>query len=816
MGRGQIIITTKNDSNVLSNNVLKAVVDIDSLVKDFKVIDESGHAFSYKNVCMKWDGDCLQTNPLIDMAKNYLKDGMDIGQGNITYPTYLIPTEHGVKIPIYLGSQLLKVELINATNVIKTAKGLHMMYPLGSLNKNAKMNSLWEDQFEEHMWNISRTSANFLQIVPATSRSLVKEANGATTSVLPRFALTICLLVIFSVLCMMTTDWVLSKPFLAFGGVLSATFAVITAVGVLSTLGLQFIQIVSMMPFLIIGVGIDNMFIMVTTWRQCNQQLSIDDRMAKTLSDAAVSITITNLTDVVAFLIGAVSPLAGMRIFCIYAGVAIAFAYIYQITFFAACLAVSGVREEQGRHGVTCRRVVAKEQSPIFCDGGVPKDPALSSQRHHTHKYLLVIFFEKYYGPFVMHRYVRTATIMTIICMLAGAMYGCTQIKQGLSLHNLARDNSSAWKYYRKSNELEAFKPTINIIFTDKLKYWRIDEQEKIEQITRSFEESHFTFSANETESWLRAFTNYLSNNNDTRVMSKCEFMKKLEEFLNDRRYKKFKLDIVFNDDASQRKSIKASRLLMPSYGMKDSAAEKDLMLNMRQKAENSVYNVTAYAPIFVATEQYQNVLQYTLQILCYAILGMLFVTLIMIPHPLCSLWIILCAISIDVCVIGYMSLWGISLDILSMINLVLCIGFSVDFSAHIAYAFMTSPEEGTKRGIHALTKLGTPILQGGLSSIIAIFPLQSASVYIFRTFFKTLFLVMSMGLLHGLLVLPVILTQLQKFIPQTQYDAMNSDSTSYYPNSSVPTTYHPTLSNDVDETPTEEEEVVEMRVSSI
>ena len=39
------------------------------------------------------------------------------------------------------------------------------------------------------------------------------------------------------------------------------------------------------------------------------------------------------------------------------------------------------------------------------------------------------------------------------------------------------------------------------------------------------------------------------------------------------------------------------------------------------------------------------------------------------------------------------MAFWNDNLDIIAMINLVICIGFSLDFSAHIYYAFVSSSE---------------------------------------------------------------------------------------------------------------------------
>ena len=56
----------------------------------------------------------------------------------------------------------------------------------------------------------------------------------------------------------------------------------------------------------------------------------------------------------------------------------------------------------------------------------------------------------------------------------------------------------------------------------------------------------------------------------------------------------------------------------------------------------------------------------------------------------------------------GLMYIWGVSLNSISMINLVMAIGFAVDYSAHVAPAFVfsceSSPEE---KLINALSTVG-------------------------------------------------------------------------------------------------------------
>lgn len=138
----------------------------------------------------------------------------------------------------------------------------------------------------------------------------------------------------------------------------------------------------------------------------------------------------------------------------------------------------------------------------------------------------------------------------------------------------------------------------------------------------------------------------------------------------------------------------------------------------------------------------------------------MMIVSFIFIPNILCSLWVAFSIISIEIGVVGYMALWDINLDSISMINLIMCIGFSVDFTAHICYAYMASkaktPEE---RVSECLYSLGLPIVQGSFSTILGVVALLLADSYIFSVFFKMVFMVIFFGAMHGLFLLPVLLS---------------------------------------------------------
>lgn len=58
------------------------------------------------------------------------------------------------------------------------------------------------------------------------------------------------------------------------------------------------------------------------------------------------------------------------------------------------------------------------------------------------------------------------------------------------------------------------------------------------------------------------------------------------------------------------------------------------------------------------------------------------------------------------------MTFWGVNLDAISMISIIMSIGFAVDLSAHIVYAFVTAHGDSKERVIGALEHLGWPIFQ--------------------------------------------------------------------------------------------------------
>lgn len=184
------------------------------------------------------------------------------------------------------------------------------------------------------------------------------------------------------------------------------------------------------------------------------------------------------------------------------------------------------------------------------------------------------------------------------------------------------------------------------------------------------------------------------------------------------------------------------------------------MVADLRKICRDSPLNATVFHPYFVFFDQFELVRPTTIQNMVIGAIIMMIVSFIFIPNFLCSLWVAFSIISIELGVTGYMSLWDVNLDSISMINLIMCIGFSVDFTAHICYTYMSSkskhPDDRVKEALYAL---GLPIVQGSFSTILGCVALLLAESYIFLVFFKMIFLVIFFGAMHGLFLLPVLLS---------------------------------------------------------
>ncbi|XP_038057470.1 patched domain-containing protein 3-like isoform X2 [Patiria miniata] len=806
---GSVVVTARDNSNILREEVMAEIIHLDHVLRSLELQAWGANtSITYADICCHFTHDECLEDPVLKLL-NY--SSKSVTTKNLTYPfsyldltdlsfspsdisfefpdffdgssnifpfdlesvpdfSLLIPTGPQ-NISVNIGASLGGVVLHENSDIIKSAKALNIMYFLRSGTEEERvLAEEWERAFLSAFQTLYGQYL-YIEVAVFASTTLSDELIAMATRVMPRFCLTFSLLICFAVFSCMMSDWVFSKPWLGQFGVISAMLAIASSMGLLSYCGLPFNEVSASMPFLAIGIGIDDMFIMLAAWRKTSIKLPVEERLGQTYAEAAVSITITSITDALAFGIGSITTLPAIRVFCLYSGVAIIFDYLYQISFFGACMVYTGRREAKRKHCTTLKPVLPRDEAPskiyrLMCAGGVSKQSPTGEPKDHA----VMRFFKDYYGPLITTPIAKIATIVLYCVYVGGAVFGCLHMTEGMQYKDIFSDDSYAHHYMiERAEYFTAFAAPISVVITEPVAYWEKDTQEQIENVTRNFEDLDNIYDSRFTDSWLRKYLEYLktentqSDSDNTTGLDEQTFLTTLQQdFLTNPLFEPFVLDVKF-ENISGRNVISASRLIFMPGNVSTTTEESKLMLDVRATADSAQLPLIVSSPPFEFFEQYLVVLPNTMQNLIIATVCMCIISLVFIPHPVSAVMITVCVISIELGVIGFMSMWDVSMDGVSMINIILCIGFSVDFSAHITYSFVTAPcDTGNEAAIFALHSLGMPILQGASSTILGIAAIATSPAYIFRSFFKTMFLVMTLGLLHGILFLPVLLTLLR------------------------------------------------------
>lgn len=398
----------------------------------------------------------------------------------------------------------------------------------------------------------------------------------------------------------------------------------------------------------------------------------------------------------------------------------------------------------------------------MFCTGGKNEDDPDNPLDNKEH--CLMVFFRDHMGVFLGKPWVKIMVVLCFMVYLAVGVWGCLQVREGLERHKLSRSDSYSVTFYeREDMYFRKYAYRIQVVVNATLDYSDPKIQKQIEDMLQKFEASPYVSGPALTESWLRAFNKFADDPRSSFILQSFnktnpqDFMHILDVFFNYPLLQVFKQDVLYNEDKT---SITGTRYVIQAYNITDANREKDMVLELRKIADSQPFPVTVFQQYFIYFDQFILVRDTSIQSICVAVAVMIGISLVFIPSLHCAVFVAFSIISIEVGVIGYMTLWGVNLDSISMINLIMCIGFSVDYSAHISYAYFSADKQTPDDGIRAaLHSLGVPIFQGSVSTILGVIALVFAPSYIFLTFFKTVFLVILFGALHGILLLPVLLS---------------------------------------------------------
>nr|XP_019572108.1 PREDICTED: protein patched homolog 2 isoform X4 [Rhinolophus sinicus] len=162
----------------------------------------------------------------------------------------------------------------------------------------------------------------------------------------------------------------------------------------------------------------------------------------------------------------------------------------------------------------------------------------------------------------------------------------------------------------------------------------------------------------------------------------------------------------------------------------------------------------------FLFWEQYLGLRRCFLLAVCILLVCTFLVCALLLLNPWTAGLIVLVLAMMTVELFGIMGFLGIKLSAIPVVILVASVGIGVEFTVHVALGFLTTPGSRNLRAARALEHTFAPVTDGAVSTLLGLLMLAGSNFdFIVRYFFMVLTVLTLLGLLHGLALLPVLLS---------------------------------------------------------
>ena len=578
----------------------------------------------------------------------------------------------------------------------------------------------WETTFISRMKEL-KSQLTYTGLYFTAERSMDDSISDSSSSDISLISITFTVMITFA--CLMLAKFInpiRGHNWLAMSGVISTALGILSGIGAAVAFGVPFISLVGVVPFLVVSIGIDDMFILVDEYDRQTDNMAPRDRVKFTLSKVGSTITMTTLTDVIAFYVSTTTSFPAIRYFCIYVALCISIEFILQVTLFVAFMTFDSIRIYQGRSDML---PMLRVRDRNCCNM--------------TSKSSIADRVMKTYATYLLKWPVKIFVIALSLCMIGGGIFGCFHINNEFDRSSLALPGSYFLNYVHIFEKNFPQTVPVDIQITTKIDYSNPAVRQEVSKAVRIAYDTGYYLPRN--ISWVAEFEKYVTKYHV--AANGNHFTTALASFLSVPEFQQHKLDVI----TDQFNNIVASRIIVFYKNNSNSEFQKDAMLRLREDLKSKLtIDMSISSNFFIYFEQYAIVVN---EVIWNLIPVAAVIIIIMLPfciHPLIVLILLMCFASLIVELFGLMYAWDVQLNSLSMINLVMAIGFTVDYSSHVAHAFVIS-REGTadKRIIHAMGSVGASVLLGGVSTFLGMSLTGFAKSTIFKVSLMLIFVLM-------------------------------------------------------------------------
>ena len=601
-----------------------------------------------------------------------------------------------------------------------------------------------------------------------------------------------------------------SKFTLGIIGVIIVLMSVSASVGLFSAAGIKVTLIIAeVIPFLVLAVGVDNIFLIVHEFERVNishPDEEIDTRIAKALGRMGPSILLSASTETIAFALGAFVGMPAVRNFAVYAAGAVLINALLQVTMFVSVLALNQRRVENGRADCFPFIKVGKAETPNSHNGG---------GYGFDNEGFLQNFIRKAYAPAILDRQVKVAIVVLFLGLFTAGLALIPKVELGLDQRIAFPRGSYLIPYFNDLDEYFNTGPPVYFVVGDLNVTERKHQQELCGRYTtcHSFSMANvleqeskrpsLSYISGSAASWIDDYFTWLNpanedcckeggkvcfqdrdpswNINLSGMPEGEEFVHYLEKWIAAPTNEAcpfggkapYSNALIIDSDSL---SVPASHFrtshtpLRSQANFIDAYASARRIANMISDSQN--ISVFPYSKFYIFFDQYATIVRLTGTLLGSAVAIIFIVASVLLGSIATGAVVTITVVMIVVDVIGTMALAGVSLNAISLVNLVICVGIGVEFCAHIARAFMfpsrsvldkaKSKFRGRDaRAWSALVNVGGSVFSGiTVTKLLGVFVLAFTRSKIFEIYYFRIWLALVIfAATHALVFLPVALS---------------------------------------------------------
>eukprot|EP01084_Bolivina_argentea_P160138 278870_1 len=795
IGTNNIIVSDKHNpsENILTTQHLLLFHKIYQDIINIE-IDYNNTKYKYNDICYRYENGNCQTRSILELYQyNATIIQQQFNPINIKYPTtYSSYSYKQLFLPLVLG-QNISTQMIDISNDINTPSpisninGFHTTnFFSTSIDITSVSNYIeivtaapafqmsfaldigyfgndiclkWYDEFLNiaKEYAINEQKNDLFNVSYEGYNSFNDELSRAVASDITSFVTAFMLLSVFSTImvlrfkrnrnakyCSLRFDMLRCRGRIGWIGIISSILAVGSSFGLVGgILKIKFNSVVSIAPFLLVGLGLDDMFVLLRAYELTSPLLTIEQRMALTMERGGISILFTSITDLLAFCIGSTSSFGAISAFCIYCGIGVFMDFVFQVTFFLGFMVYDSRYQERDSCKECCcgHAYVGNLQPNLASKDAVELQIRNSSERNDAkymsgssdrsrNKYDMIQPEASSYvmdklGQFLLNSGVVKAVVILIFIMyLVAATLGILRLHAYQDPVDLApRDSYLAPTYETLERYFDVIGPRVQFVMDKKLDYSDSDVIDYIYNMVFDIRNDEcFINNTAYTSSWIHGYIDYLDVHypNDMIYINNTLFYDILyneylistngEQYIDDiwstivtqevgfssfdvdNETDAFGRDIIGEDSYQY---IDRSRVWVNMKPIGRGTDKFKLCIDNLQSIQSKykgslgVYYFS-FSALFAESDLVT--IKQTIYNLLYASIAACFITIILIPYPLMALIVMTTVAQILYGVLGYMSLWGLPINTTTMINVVISVGFSVDNAAHFCHAFMNAP----------------------------------------------------------------------------------------------------------------------------